>query len=196
MVCERVAHERFGDRVTVVRPTYVVGPHDYTHRFTYWVERISRGGEVLAPEPRNALIQVIDARDMGEWIVRLLEDDVSGTFHAVSPPPPFTFEEMLTGIDEALGTGAALTWVGTEFLLADGVDGQALPLWGEGGSDDGENADPSRAYDFGLRPRPFAETVREVLAAEQLEPSPDPYGSGLSPERETDLLRRWHLHHP
>jgi len=196
VVCERVAHERFGDRVTVVRPTYVVGPHDYTHRFTYWVERIARGGEVLAPEPRDGLIQVIDARDMGDWIVRLLEDDVSGTFHAVSPRPPFTFEQMLNGINVAVGGEAALTWVGAEFLLAEGVDGTALPLWGEGGTDDGENADPSRAHDAGLAPREFADTVREVLAAEQFEPSPDVYGSGLSPEREADLLQRWHDHHP
>ncbi len=193
VLCEAVARDRFGDALTVVRPTYVVGPHDYTHRFTYWVERIAAGGEVLAPEPRDGLIQVIDARDMGEWIVHLIEDDVNGTFHAVSPPPPFTFEQMLEGIKDAVGADdTTLTWVGTDFLTADGVDGNALPLWGEGGTDEGENADPSRAYAAGLAPRPFEQTVREVLAAEQLEPSPNLYSGGLSAEREADLLRRWH----
>jgi 2'-hydroxyisoflavone reductase len=192
VLCEGVARDRFGDSLTVVRPTYVVGPHDYTHRFTYWVERIAAGGEVLAPEPRDGLIQVIDARDMGEWIVRLIEQDVSGTFHAVSPPPPFTFQQMLEGINDAVGADdTTLIWVATDFLLAEGVDGNALPLWGEGGTDEGENADPSRAYGAGLAPRPFAQTVREVFAAEQLEPSPNLYGGGLSAEQEADLLRRW-----
>jgi 2'-hydroxyisoflavone reductase len=190
VLCEQVARERFG-HVTIVRPTYVIGPHDYTHRFTYWVERLAAGGEVLAPEPRDALIQVIDARDMGSWIVRLLENDVDGTFHAVSPPPPFTFEQMLTTIRDAVSSSAELTWVGADFLLGHGVDGNALPLWGEGGTDDGENADPSRAYGAGLAPRPLEQSVSEILAAERAEPSENLYGGGLSADREAELLELW-----
>ena len=79
VLCERAARERFGDRLTIVRPTYVVGPFDYTHRFTYWVERLARGGEVLAPAPSDAWLQIIDARDQATFVVRLLEDDVDGT---------------------------------------------------------------------------------------------------------------------
>jgi 2'-hydroxyisoflavone reductase len=191
VLCEQVAHERFGPNLTVVRPTYVIGPHDYTHRFTYWVERIAAGGEVLAPEPRDALIQVIDARDMASWIVGLLEGDVNGTFHAVSPEPPFTFEQMLTTIGDVVGSSAELTWVGVDFLLGQGVDGNQLPLWGEGAPDDGENADPSRAYAAGLAPRPLTQSISEILAAERAEPSEDLYGGGLSPDREAELLGLW-----
>ncbi len=99
VVCERLAAELFGaDLTTVIRPTYVVGPYDYSYRFTWWVERIARGGHVLAPGPKDGPIQVIDARDMGRWIVSLAERAVTGTFHAVSPPPPFGFADMLEAI--------------------------------------------------------------------------------------------------
>lgn len=82
---EQAARARFGDRATVVRPTYVIGPYDYTDRFTYWVRRTSQGGEVLAPGDAEDPIQVIDARDMATWIVGLAENDVAGTLHAGEP---------------------------------------------------------------------------------------------------------------
>ncbi|MEO8330179.1 MAG: NAD-dependent epimerase/dehydratase family protein, partial [Candidatus Nanopelagicales bacterium] len=78
VLCEQVVHNRFGDSALIVRPTYVVGPYDYTHRFTYWVERIAAGGAVLAPGPRDYGIQVIDARDQAAWTIDMLENGRGG----------------------------------------------------------------------------------------------------------------------
>ena len=80
VLCERAAMDAYGSDTTVIRPTYVIGPHDYTGRFTWWVNRLARGGEVLAPGDPADPIQVIDARDLGTWAVDLLERKVSGTF--------------------------------------------------------------------------------------------------------------------
>ena len=75
---ERLARETFGDAATVVRPTYVIGPWDYTRRFTSWVQRIAAGGEVLAPGNPDDPIQVVDGRDLGAFCVRLVEGDIAG----------------------------------------------------------------------------------------------------------------------
>lgn len=195
VACERLAAELFGpDRTTVVRPTYVVGPHDYSYRFTWWVERIARGGHVLGPGPQGGPIQVIDARDLGSWIVSLAERAVAGPFHAVSPPPPFGFGDMLETIAaEVAPAGTKLTWVDAEFLIEFGETAETIPLWPGGDSESDINtADPSRAYAAGLAPRPLSQTIAEVHAAELASPTPPRAGVGLTPEREAELLAAWH----
>src|SRR6266536_2219638 len=81
--CERVVRRAYGDAAAIVRPGLIVGPHDPTGRFTYWPYRIARGGDVLAPEPRDKPVQPIDVRDLGEWLESLAERRLSGTFNAV-----------------------------------------------------------------------------------------------------------------
>ncbi len=98
VACERAAAQLHGRQTTIIRPTYVIGPHDYSGRFPWWVNRIARGGEVLAPGDAEDPIQVIDARDLASWAVSLLENSVAGAFHAVSPPPPFGFGQLLDEI--------------------------------------------------------------------------------------------------
>lgn len=190
-LCERASTDRFGPSTLLVRPTYVVGPDDYTWRFPWWVTRLARGGEVLAPGPAGAPAQVIDVRDLASWMVALLERGESGSFHAVSPAPPFSWGQQLETLREAVAPlGTTLTWVDAEFLLAEGLDGGTLPLWS---ADDPDvlvmAADPGKAQRSGLTPRPLADTVRDTLAwAESAEPPPTP---GLTPEREALLLDRW-----
>ena len=57
----------FFPTASIIRPTYVVGPDDYTDRFGYWVRRMSEGGDVLAAEPHDAPMQLIDVRDLGAF---------------------------------------------------------------------------------------------------------------------------------
>jgi 2'-hydroxyisoflavone reductase len=191
VLCERAAVDRFGPATTIVRPTYVVGPADYTWRFPWWVDRMARGGEVLAPGPADAPSQVIDVRDMASWMVGLLERHESGAFHAASPPPPFTWGELLAAVRDAVApAGTTLRWVDEDFLLGEGVDDGALPLWSAGDPDVlMMTADPARAQATGLAPRSLAETVRDTWAWTQHADMPD--GTGLPAERERELLARW-----
>ncbi|GGL32957.1 NAD-dependent epimerase/dehydratase family protein [Planomonospora parontospora] len=189
VLCERTASGRFGPGTLVVRPTYVIGPYDYTGRFTYWVNRLARGGEVLAPGDPSAPIQVIDGRDMAAWIVAMAGRGDGGTFHAVSPPPPFTFGDMLEGIAaEVAPPGTTLTWVDTDFLHAAGQDGRSLPLWGEGEDTSINTADPSAARAAGLDPRPFRQSVREIRGSE----ADFSVETTVAPAREAEILAAWH----
>jgi 2'-hydroxyisoflavone reductase len=191
VLCERAALDRFGPSSVVVRPTYVVGPDDYTWRFPWWVTRLARGGEVLAPGPADAPAQVIDVRDLAAWMVGLLEQGADGAFHAVSPPPPFSWGELLEGVrDTVAPPGTTLTWVDEQFLLDRGLDDGSLPLW-SGGDPDVlmMAADPAKALGTGLRPRPLADTVRDTWAWTQRQEQPA--SPGISPEREAGLLADW-----
>ncbi len=193
VACERAAVAAHGRTTVLVRPTYVVGPHDYSWRFPWWVRRLAEGGEVLAPAPSEAPIQVIDARDMAAWMVGLLEQEATGAFHAASPPPPFSWRELLQSVGQAVAPrGTTLHWVAAERLHAAGLDGRGLPLWP--GDDDQVGmmaADPTAAYATGLTPRPIADTAKDTLEwLRGTDAPPMPPGVGLDPEQEAELLGR------
>lgn len=190
VLCERAAVERHGPSTLLVRPTFVVGPDDYTWRFPWWVARIARGGQVPVPGPPDAPAQVIDVRDMGAWMVRLLEKGREGAFHAVSPAPVFTWRQQMDSIVDAVAPpGTTLVWVDASAVEELDIEPGTIPLWGEG---DAEvwvmAADPARAYASGLSPRPLADTVRDTLEWTRSVDMPD--GIGLSSEQELRLLAR------
>ena len=193
VACEQAGAELFGPETTIIRPTYVIGPHDKSYRFTWWVDRIARGGTVLAPGDPADPIQLIDARDQGSWIVSLLERSVTGTFHAVNTAPPFGFGDMLASIAaEVAPAGTRLAWADSDFLRNAGVDGAALPLWDEGDASvvNMNTANPAAAFAAGLTPRPLRQTVADIQA-EARAPGTGRPGVGISAEREAELLARW-----
>lgn len=190
VLCEEAAVSSYGaDNVAIVRPTYVIGPHDYTGRFTWWVRRIAAGGEVLAPGPGDAPMQVIDARDQGDFTVTLAENGTTGAFNSVWPPMPFGFEGLLTETVAGVGpAGTTLTWVDGGWLKEQGETGMTLPLWTEGVHENTMAADVSRAVAAGLSPRPIRETVADTWEWMQAADVPLADGWGISAEREAELL--------
>jgi 2'-hydroxyisoflavone reductase len=191
VLCERAAEERMPGRVLSVRAGLIVGPYDPTGRFTYWVHRIARGGDVLAPEPRLQPVQFIHGRDLAEWIVTMAERRQAGVFNATGPEQPLTTEQLLEECIAATGSDARLVWVDESFLVENGVEAWSdLPLWLAPEANPGEAAflavNVSKAVRAGLRFRPLAETLLETL--EGAEPTPD---AGLSPDREEELLEAW-----
>ena len=191
VACEEEARSAFVDRCLIVRPGYVVGRHDRTDRFTSWVLRAARGGAMLAPEPRDQPLQVVDARDLAAFTLDRLQARVADTYCVVGPDAPLTWGEAIPVLAETGGAGAAPVWVGASFLrerLGDDV-GAALPLWDfdEAGL---HQVDATKARSVGLRCRPFGDTVRDILEGNR-EGVGAPLGVGLTPEREAELLAAW-----
>jgi 2'-hydroxyisoflavone reductase len=181
-MCERVVRERPG---SIVRPGLIVGPHDPTGRFTYWPYRIGRGGDVLVPGMPSEPVTWIDVRDLGEWIVRLCEQQTSGVFNAVDVG---TWGELLDACLSTAGSAARLVWVPSEWLVSHDVgEWMELPLWVSSAESLGiHRVANTRAVTAGLTFRPLAETIRATLA-EGL-PTSD---AGLDPTREATLLAEW-----
>lgn len=193
VLCERAALAAYGeDNVAIVRPTYVVGPHDYTFRFPWWVRRIAAGGTVLAPGPETGPVQFIDARDQGTWTVKLAETKTTGAYNGVGTGLPFGFRDMLAAIVDAVGPdGTSLEWVDGGWLAAEGVSGLNLPLWEEGNDEWTLAGSNERALATGLTPRPLADTVRDTLDWINGSDAGPMEGWGMSDEREAELLAAW-----
>lgn len=193
--CERAALDAYGPAVTtIIRPTYVIGPYDHSYRLTWWVERLARGGRVLAPGDPADPIQVIDARDLASWMVALLDGSVTGAFHTASPEPPFGFGLLLDAIAaEVAPAGTQLTWVDSEFLRAAGLDDSALPLWPGASLDDASlsAASSAAALAAGLTPRPLRQSVADIHSREAASPTAVPARTGIDATREAELLAAW-----
>jgi 2'-hydroxyisoflavone reductase len=194
-LCERAAEAGMPGRALTIRPGLIVGPYDPTDRFTYWPYRVAAGGEVLAPGRPERAVQLIDARDLAEWAVRMVEGKRVGTFNATGPAAPRSMGELLDTCRTVSGSDARFTWVDEAFLLDRGVEPwMELPLWvPESDPDMGGfmAVNCSRARDAGLTFRPWEETVSATLAWDATRPVEREWKAGMRRERETALLDEW-----
>jgi 2'-hydroxyisoflavone reductase len=189
---EDIVHAAFPGRATIVRPGLIVGPGDMTDRFTYWPVRLDDGGEVLAPGNPDHANQVIDQRDLTEWIVRLAENGTAGDFNATGPGDRLSMGSMLDQIGRATDTPHELTWVPESFLEEQGVSPwQDLPAWIPG--DPLMFVDVRDAVAAGLTFRPLAVTARDTLEWDKMRRAEDRANRrfGMSRERERDVLDAW-----
>ena len=191
---EQETEKWFPGKVLIIRPGLIVGPRDETDRFTYWPVRIDRGGDVLAPGMSNDPVQFIDARDLAEWTIRMVENRETGTYNATGPAKSLGIGGMLDGIKRALNANAKFTWVPADFLKQQKVEAWSdMPVWT--GEESGmARASISRALAKGLTFRPLADTARDTLAWFQSQPQDrqSKMKAGLSPEREAEVLAAWH----
>lgn len=194
-LCEAAVAEALGqERTLIIRPGLIVGPHDVSDRFPYWVARIAEGGEVLAPGQPEQPVQIVDVYDLANFTLDAVERGVAGVFHVTGRPRPMG--ELLEIIREISGSDAVFTWVDEDFLLAQGVEPFShLPLWLPAGNEDYAGfmrVDCHKAEAAGLRPRPLSETVQQTLAWVRGRPSEHKWRAGLSRTREAELLKLWH----
>lgn len=177
---------------TVIRPGLISGPGDPSGRFTYWPERLAAGGEVLSGGEPDDVVQIIDVRDLATWVVTAAERRTTGCFDGIGAP--VAFAELLSEIAAGVGAAPTITWVPSAFLREHGVDPwagpQGLPLWLPRPEYDGMLArDPAPSFDAALTTRPVRETARDTLA--WLTQDPDAARTGLSRQREVDVLAAW-----
>lgn len=193
-LCEEEAERAMPGRAINVRAGLIVGPHDYSDRFTYWPARVERGGEILAPGEPDRPKQLIDVRDVAEWIIRMLETVETGTFNVTGPDYSLSMKQLLEQCCAATNSDASFTWVADDFLLEQGVrPWTELPLWipkeYEKAAFQAVNCD--RAIRAGLSFRPLAETILDTLRWDSERPKDAERHAGLDPEKELRLLQVW-----
>jgi 2'-hydroxyisoflavone reductase len=194
---EREAEKWFPGKTLVIRPGLIVGPGDQTDRFTYWPVRIDRGGEVLAPGAPDDPVQFIDARDIAEWTIRMVENGDTGIYNATGPEKQLGIGGMLDGIKRGVKSDAKLTWVPAEFLEEQKVSPWSdMPVWvpslGEMGGM--SRTSIAKALSKGLTFRPLEQTASDTLAWFKSQPADrqEKLRAGLAPEREKEVLAAWH----
>ena len=191
VACEHEANAAFGNRCLIIRPGYIVGPHDPSDRFTFYLRRAAGGGEMAAPGPPDAPLQVIDVRDLADFMLDRVEAADSGVYGVVGPGERIVMRDVLETARDVAGAGTTFTWVSEGFLEARGDQAQEwFPMW-EPQFPGVHTYDAAKAVAAGLHYRPFAQTVADTLAWDQERGQPD-LRTGLSTEMETELLSAWH----
>ncbi len=197
-LCEQAAEEIMPGRVAHVRPGLIVGPRDYSDRFTYWPVRVQRGGEVMAPGNPTDPSQWIDARDLAAFCVKSVEDKMVGPFNAVGPVTPSNIGEIILGCKAVMETDATFTWVPAEFLEAHSIGAwMQMPVWvpAEGDSKGIMTANIDKAIAAGLKTRPVGDTILDTLNWWNGLPEEKrnrPMRAGISADKEATTLAAWH----
>ncbi|KRF11792.1 NAD-dependent epimerase/dehydratase family protein [Nocardioides sp. Soil796] len=192
VACEQAVRDGAASS-TVIRPGLIVGPGDPSGRFSYWPPRVAEAGEVLAPGSPDDPVQVIDVRDLAEWIVTCAEQRTTGIYDGTGHIT--TRSAFLDEVARGVGAQPSWTWVGQEFLAEQDVDpwsgDRALPVWLPLPEYAGlMSHDVAASYAAGLLTRPLADTARDTLA--WLRATPDATTTGLGREDESAVLHTWH----
>ncbi len=193
VLCEREVADAFTPgRTCTVRPGLVTGPEDYTDRATYWMQRGAVGERVLAPNPPDEAMQLIDARDLGAFCVRTVEESITGVYNAVGPRDPLTREALIQAGAATNGNTPEVCWTDTDKLESLGVEHKELPLWLPGPEYAGFRAvNNERARAAGLTLRQIADSTRDTLAWLQSTRGLDgALDAGMTMQREDELLAR------
>jgi 2'-hydroxyisoflavone reductase len=162
--CEKAATRLFGEQLTFVRPTYVIGSHDATMRFPYWVARIGRGGNIAVAGPRDNALQFIDARDLATFTIGLADSATLGAFHVAGPYPAPTYFGVMEAIAEKIAPKETrLVEVSARHVASHHLDSR-FPLWSGSQNEMVLNLDSSKALSAGLTLRPLEDSVDDVLA--------------------------------
>ncbi|MFJ7148052.1 NAD-dependent epimerase/dehydratase family protein [Streptomyces sp. NPDC100445] len=181
----------------LVRAGLILGPYENVGRLPWWLNRMARGGPVLAPGPGGLPVQYVDARDLADWLLGAVEGELGGPYNLAGPLGHTTTEELLRACARVTGARAELRWTDPEVILGAGIEPWTeLPVWVPPDSELHTavyGADVSRALATGLVCRPVAETVADTWrwmteAGGTVPPRPDRPAPGLDPRVEARVL--------
>lgn len=194
VLCEREAEKAMPNRVLTVRPGLIVGKFDWTDRFSYWVMRVAKGGEVLAPASPQRFIQFIDARDLAKWIIKMAEENQNGIFNATGKPFKITFGKFLEEIKNVTQSSANFTWVSEGFLKEQNVEAWSeMPLYLHESEIDWQgflSVNIDKALEKGFSFHDLNDTIRTTFNWRNS--IKNELKAGISAERESELLEKWH----
>lgn len=193
VLCEVQAEKYMPGKTLTIRPTYVVGPHDHTDRFTYWLTRTAKGGEMLAPGSPDENLRIIDGRDLAEWTIRLVEAKQTGIYNGVGPDYDLTFGEVVETVKNLIGSDTEFVWVSQEFAEENDILGNPMPLWNPGPEYVGMRTTSNKnAVAVGLTYRSLEETIKETLAwRATANEDVIKWEVGMAPEKEAELIEKW-----
>lgn len=160
---DRIVRAALGRKATIVRANYVIGPGDETDRFTYWVDRVSRGGTLLGPPHPQLELQWVDVRDLCPWIITLAERDQAGIFNASGPTQAVNWAQMLKELIRAAGMPAQVRWATPEAMTAAGISGLPLVEPDSAGGAVSKHISGDAARAVGLHYRSLADSAQATL---------------------------------
>jgi 2'-hydroxyisoflavone reductase len=193
-LCEQAAEAAAPGKTCVIRPGYIVGPTDYSDRFTYWPARFDQGGDVIVPGAPTDPLQVIDVRDLSEWMVHVAENRVTGRFNACGPEKRLEWGKVIDACVASASKPAKPRWASLEVL--EKFPEASFHIWAPyaGESKGFHTVSNARAVKAGLKFRPIEGIVKDTLEwfrglpAERQAKLFEQASRMLPPEKEKEIL--------
>jgi len=191
-LCENEVLEIFGNDCSIVRSGLIVGDGDFSDRFTYWVERISRGGKIIFPVSKINNVQFIDVKDLADWVIKMTEEKINGVYNSTGPLETLTLGELIDECIKFTGSQAELVKIDENFLLKENVSPFLdLTLWLPEESAGINNVDISKAKSAGMKIRPLQITLEDTMNYHNSRGKDFKLRTGLSAEKENEILNKW-----
>lgn len=200
-LCEKRARAQISaDRLTILRPTYICGPGDHTDRFSYWPVRVADGGEILAPGGPEYPIQIIDVRDLANFTIDCIDQQITDTFNTVTPTGSYTMGQLLEDSQAVSASKIEPIWVDEAFVNEAQANSELqnwgmFPIWHglDGDSANVSSISGAKAVAAGLHNRPVRETIRDLLSWWNSLPEDRTatMRAGMSRDVEAELIAAW-----
>jgi nucleoside-diphosphate-sugar epimerase len=112
-----------------VRPTVVYGPHDYTRRLDYWIQRVANYDRVLVPGDGTNLWHLVAVENVARAIRTVAEEGTPGEAYNVGDWKLRTLDGLVETVADALDTDVEVVTAGERELAAGGIDPTDVPLY-------------------------------------------------------------------
>ena len=185
VACEGIVQTLFANRCTIVRPQVVAGEFDDSGRLSHWIGRAESsnvgGKSMLAPGDGSDYLQLIDVRDVAEFVGLAITQKRCGTFNLAGHRTTWASFMQMLGAQNVV-------WVPAKILRDAGLTFANLPLYREQGSARSSlmHVSCEAAMAEGLTLTPLAQTIqtmREWMGGH-------PFTPALSAQLEAQLIEK------
>jgi nucleoside-diphosphate-sugar epimerase len=114
-----------------VRPPVVYGPHDYTERFDYWIDRVAQRDRVIVPGDGTNLWHRVYVESVARALRVVAEEGQPGEAYNAGDRRLLTLQEAVETVADALGTDVDIVHAGERELATAGLELTDFPLYRE-----------------------------------------------------------------
>jgi nucleoside-diphosphate-sugar epimerase len=168
-----------GVNAMAVRPPVVYGPHDYTERFDYWIDRVDTHDRVVVPGDGTNLWHLVYVEDVASALLTVAEHGQPGEAYNVGDGHAPTLGEWVALLADACDTDVEAVFASERELGTVGVAPDDFPIY----RDPPHLLETAKLRGLGWRPTDHAEALAATVAEHR---DSDRTGRDNGPDREAE----------